>query len=629
MRAETIDGFERMTVLGVSNKLGITETDHKKSKDLSKYLAIEPQDFAYNPYRINVGSIGLTPEATSGLVSPAYVVFTTTDKLLPELLLDFLKSKDGLFQIKKYARGTVRKALRYEDLCEIEMPIPSISKQKDILKRKRIIEKEVCELNSEYAYQIELIKKFRQQILQDAIEGKLTFRWREENSTISSAKELLESIISKKQRLIASKKIKNPKPLPQIIEEEKVFDLPEKWQWCKLGELYEIVRGSSPRPKGDPRFWCKERTAYHWITIADFTPYGHGDTLVDTKGFLTAEGAKRSRQVKENDLLIACSGVGSVGRSIKSGIEGYIYDGLLAVRNIEDDIIRDYLAIFLKFKEAQIYSIATGANWLNINIELLSNYVLALPPKEEIKVIINKVTELLSICDHLEEQIHKNQQYSDQLRQIAIREAFAHSEHEVQNVNNVVELKQSKNKQADYYKRTLLAAEIVDQLHKEPTFGHLKLQKLVYLCQRTQDMELPTNFLQQAAGPYDPQMARSLDKQLKEKQWYKYNSSARLKYQPLDNAGDHKGDFQKYFDSDISGIQKLITLFKTTKSNEIEAVATLYACWEGIIQSGTVFSKATLIEKFFEWSEEKRKFSERQVNEVIEWMEKQGIYPQS
>jgi hypothetical protein len=75
IRAETLPDFDKIDVLGVSNQLGITETDHKKSKDLSKYLLIEPGDFAYNPYRINVGSIGLVPDGVRGLVSPAYVVF--------------------------------------------------------------------------------------------------------------------------------------------------------------------------------------------------------------------------------------------------------------------------------------------------------------------------------------------------------------------------------------------------------------------------------------------------------------------------------------------------------------------------------------------------------------------------
>src|SRR4051812_32594249 len=73
----------------------------------------------------------------------------------------------------------------------------------------------------------------------------------------------------------------------------------------------------------------------------------------------------------------------------------------------------------------------------------------------------------------------------------------------------------------DYYRRTLLAAEIIHSLHGEMTLGHLKLQKLIYLAQRTEHINLPVNFLKQAMGPYDPRLMRSIDKQLLEKKWFK------------------------------------------------------------------------------------------------------------
>ena len=102
----------------------------------------------------------------------------------------------------------------------------------------------------------------------------------------------------------------------------------------------------------------------------------------------------------------------------------------------------------------------------------------------------------------------------------------------------VVSLDQPSN--VDYYKRTILAAEIVHQLHKEMAFGHLKLQKLIYLSQRVENIALPVNFLKQAMGPYDSQLMRSIDKQLKVKKWFEFCPSEKFKYKPLGNAGQHK-----------------------------------------------------------------------------------------
>lgn len=132
------DGAQELKVYGVSNTEGITRTAHRKSDDLSAYLVIQPGSLAYNPYRVNVGSIGLTPEGVHGLVSPAYVVFRAKEqKLVPEVLLDFLKSSEGLRQINKLARGTVRKALRFDDLCDIEFPAIPYDRQLEILEHKR------------------------------------------------------------------------------------------------------------------------------------------------------------------------------------------------------------------------------------------------------------------------------------------------------------------------------------------------------------------------------------------------------------------------------------------------------------------------------------------------------------
>jgi len=172
-----------------------------------------------------------------------------------------------------------------------------------------------------------------------------------------------------------------------------------------------------------------------------------------------------------------------------------------------------------------------------------------------------------------------------------------------------------------------LAAEIVWQLHQEPTLGHLKLQKLIYLCQESGNMQLPTNFTKQAAGPYDGQMARSLDKQLKDKLWFEYHEGEVLKFKPLKNAGNHKKDFENYFSDHLESINEIIITFKSAYSNQIELVATLYACWKEILSNKDIFSEELLIECFYKWSVEKEKFSKDQVLKAIIWMKEKGICP--
>ncbi|MBI2641586.1 restriction endonuclease subunit S [Candidatus Roizmanbacteria bacterium] len=131
------------TVLSVTNDKGFELSENKTSADLSKYKVVKENYFAYNPYRINVGSIALSRDGQKGIVSPAYVVFYTTEDLDPEYLFLFLKSDVGLFHIRQGGKGSVRSSLSFEKLQEIEMPLPPLQEQKRIVVRIKDIERKI------------------------------------------------------------------------------------------------------------------------------------------------------------------------------------------------------------------------------------------------------------------------------------------------------------------------------------------------------------------------------------------------------------------------------------------------------------------------------------------------------
>jgi type I restriction enzyme, S subunit len=127
---------EGLPVLGVTNTEGVTHTGVEASDDRSKYLRLRPGRFVYNPYRINVGSIGLSAPSQDGICSPAYVVFTPTERINSHFLRFFLKSARGNQLINFHGnRGSVRSALRFDDLCKIEIPLPSLAEQRRVVAR--------------------------------------------------------------------------------------------------------------------------------------------------------------------------------------------------------------------------------------------------------------------------------------------------------------------------------------------------------------------------------------------------------------------------------------------------------------------------------------------------------------
>ena len=129
-----------LPVLSVSNKHGFVEQSEQfedriiASDDTSNYKIVDINDFAYNPARINVGSIARLKDKECGIVSPMYICFRTSKDILPEYLELFFKTVTFSFEVGKRLEGSVRLCLSYESLCEIVIPIISIREQQSLVK---------------------------------------------------------------------------------------------------------------------------------------------------------------------------------------------------------------------------------------------------------------------------------------------------------------------------------------------------------------------------------------------------------------------------------------------------------------------------------------------------------------
>lgn len=125
-------------VLSVSNKYGFVDQDEQfedrvvASIDTSNYKVVQKGDFAYNPARINVGSVAILQEFENGIVSPMYVCFTTNKELLPAYFELYLSTNIFKHEMYKRLEGSVRLCLTYESLCNIKIALPEFSVQTDL-----------------------------------------------------------------------------------------------------------------------------------------------------------------------------------------------------------------------------------------------------------------------------------------------------------------------------------------------------------------------------------------------------------------------------------------------------------------------------------------------------------------
>lgn len=187
-----------------------------------------------------------------------------------------------------------------------------------------------------------------------------------------------------------------------------------------------------------------------------------------------------------------------------------------------------------------------------------------------------------------------------------------------------------KPKQNDYFKKLVLAAEIVNQLYTEPTFGHKKFVKINFLCEEICNMQLSTNYGQYAAGPLDPKNLHSIDAEFKRRKWFvvqKREGGFGYYYTPDVNVNDYKIYYSHYFKNQMGSINKVINLFKKSSSNFCEIVATLFAVWKKEIVNVGYCTDEILIEKFYSWSEEKLKFKREELINALQWMNDNQIVP--
>ena len=128
-------------VLSVSNRQGFIkqseqfENRNVASEDTSNYKIVEKNDFAFNPARINVGSIARLTTFEKGIVSPMYICFRTQESVAPEYIDFFFESKHFYCEIQKRLEGSVRQCLSFEGLCNIPFSLPYLEMQQRIGKR--------------------------------------------------------------------------------------------------------------------------------------------------------------------------------------------------------------------------------------------------------------------------------------------------------------------------------------------------------------------------------------------------------------------------------------------------------------------------------------------------------------
>ncbi|WP_272670382.1 MULTISPECIES: restriction endonuclease subunit S [unclassified Providencia] len=238
------------------------------------------------------------------------------------------------------------------------------------------------------------IKKLRELILELAVRGKLV----PQDPNDEPASELLKRIAAEKAELVKQGKIKKQKPLPEISEDEKPFELPEGWEWTKLGSICSKLTDGSHNPPKD------SGSGYPMLSSQNiqngFIDFENPSRYVCEDDFNKENGRTL---VKKNDVLLTI--VGSLGRSaVVNDNTQFVLQRSVAV--LTSRLFPSYLSDYFKSRTAQLYFINNGKGTAQKGIYLgqLSQMLIPVPSFDEQERIVSKLQKLMILCDQLEQQ---------------------------------------------------------------------------------------------------------------------------------------------------------------------------------------------------------------------------------
>jgi len=288
----------------------------------------------------------------------------------------FLCLQPYLNAINEETSSVTVKHLSSRTIEEIPLPFPSLLEQQAIVAKIEELLSELENGKQQLLTAQQQLKVYRQSLLKWAFEGKLT-----------------------------NKNVKDG-------------ELPKGWKWVKVSEISNVVRGGSPRPAGDPKYYDGN---IPFLKVRDITK-DSGTYLTSFEYTIKEAGLHKTRQIKPNTLLLSNSGA-TLGVPKICMIDATMNDGIAAFLDL-DERSNLYLYYFWLSKTKELRNINMGAAQPNLNTDIIKNYLVPYCSIEEQQLIVSELEGKLTVCDKIEETISQSLQQAETLRQSILKRAF-------------------------------------------------------------------------------------------------------------------------------------------------------------------------------------------------------------
>mgnify|MGYP000508820239 CR=1 FL=1 len=412
---EQIVNLPRIEKIDFSGNFHIGNKDSK-----TDMILIKDGDLVISGINVAKGAMGIySGEDVTATIHYSSYTFDS-NKINVEYFKRFLKSSEFIELLNEQVKGGIKTEIKPKHILPLEIQLPDINTQAQIVQHFENVEDDIADVTKEVLKQESLLKKLKQTILQEAIEGKLTAKWRAKNPDIGTAKKLLEQIKTEKEKLIKEKKIRPSKPLPPINEDEIPFDIPQNWEWCRLGDISFVGTGATPLTS-EPKYYNGD---INWITSsatgADFV------TEAETKITELALKETNCQIYPIGTLVIAMYGQGKTrGQITELMIDSATNQACAAISiYLKDKALNQFIKKYFQKIYLEIRELASGGAQPNLNMQKVKDTMIALPPLEEQKEIVATIEKLFTLCNELESEINQNKTTVDNLMVTVLKESF-------------------------------------------------------------------------------------------------------------------------------------------------------------------------------------------------------------
>ena len=414
-----ISKYKRLDKIDFSGTIHISDKPTK-----TDMIIVHPGDLVISGINVAKGAVAVYQGDEPVCATIHYSSYTfDSSKVDLEYFKYFVKSPTFIAALQKQVKGGIKTEIKPKHLLPLEISIPDLQTQQEIVKKSSLQLQKAEQLSLELESQKNYIKQLRQNILQKAIEGKLTTDWRNQNPVQKGnpdydAEALFEQI--QKERNGEKKQ----KVLSPITDEEKTFEIPEGWKWVRLGEIIKEPPRNGYSPKAVDFETPIKTLKLGAVTYGIFDPNEYK--------YINEEIPKDAYcWLKNGDFLIERSNsVEYVGIcAIYTGKDNEFMNPDLLMRfKTQDNLSKKYIhtALVSPFNRSYFMSNAKGAQKTmpKINQDCVVNTMIPLPPIAEQKEIVIRVEKHLQAISNLDNQITEREQLTKQLMQSILRDAF-------------------------------------------------------------------------------------------------------------------------------------------------------------------------------------------------------------